>query len=184
MDGCWKALIISDTHGRMEQAVSLIRLLEPEIDAVYHMGDHIRDWERLQNMFPKLTITGVAGNCDYRVAENEKVLEVLGHRIYMCHGHQHGVKFSYNTLRGIAKRNGYDVAFCGHTHIPYVEDEADLLLLNPGSLGEPRRLEGPSYAVVYLELDRHPEYCFGYYKKSEDSVLQFLRKRNHKKDLN
>lgn len=178
MVGCWRALIISDTHNKLDKAVNLIRSLEGHIDAVYHMGDHIRDWERLQAMFPNLTITGVAGNCDYRIVENEKTLEVLGHRIYMCHGHQHGVKFSYNTLKGFAKRNQYDVALCGHTHIPFADDEPDLLLLNPGSIGEPRLLSGASYAVLYLEDGKHPEYRFGYTKEPVDAVIKFLSTRN------
>jgi len=98
-----------------------------------------------------------------------------------------GVRYEPSMVLGESRR-GLHVTYATDTRpceiISTMADEADLLILNPGSLGEPRRLEGPSYAVVYLELDRHPEYCFGYYKKSEDTVLQFLRKRNHKKDLN
>ena len=42
-----------------------------------------------------------------------------------------------------------DAAFFGHIHVPVVEKEAGVLLVNPGSLAYPRqRGRRPSYAVM------------------------------------
>lgn len=174
----WKVLVISDTHERLDRAVGVIKAFDKSIDAVYHLGDHLRDASRLQAMFPEIPVVGIAGNCDYSMVENEKVLEILGHRIYMCHGHQYGVKRSYTTLIGYGKRNHYDVVLCGHTHEAYVQDTPGLLLLNPGSIGEPRLISGASYAVLYLEEGVPPQYCFGYTKEPVDAVKRFLETRN------
>ena len=38
-----------------------------------------------------------------------------------------------------AKRFGADILIFGHTHIPYLEKEEDVILLNPGSLALPKQ---------------------------------------------
>ena len=49
-------------------------------------------------------------------------------------------------------RRGYNAAFFGHIHVPVLEKEDGILLVNPGSLAFPRqRGRRPSYAV--LETD-------------------------------
>ena len=41
----------------------------------------------------------------------------------------------------------------GHTHIPLIRRVGDILVLNPGSCGQPRDYNPmPSYAVVELQL--------------------------------
>ncbi|MGH2770066.1 MAG: metallophosphoesterase family protein, partial [Actinomycetota bacterium] len=42
------------------------------------------------------------------------------------------------------------VVVFGHSHQPLIEDDGDLLLLNPGSACDPRRARIPSVALLYI----------------------------------
>ena len=46
----------------------------------------------------------------------------------------------------------------GHTHMPVIEDEDGILVINPGSLTYPRqRGRRPSYAVMQIEEGKDPQ---------------------------
>ena len=80
-------------------------------------------------------------------------------RFFLTHGHRYGVKYSTEALAAAAGAAGADVALYGHTHVPYTATlpagatvggvvlAKPLLLLCPGSLGEPRG-GAPSFATV------------------------------------
>ena len=64
----------------------------------------------------------------------------------MCHGHTLSVKHGYDELCREASRQGADIALFGHTHRPtleYIKKESvrgvekDMVIFNPGSLGDP-----------------------------------------------
>ncbi len=170
----WKVLVISDTHGRITRAAMLIRALAGAIDAVYFLGDHIEDGEELSRMFPRLAFLSVAGNCDYGRKELSREVFVLGHRMYLCHGHRYGVKEGYEGLEAFARRHKYDIVLCGHTHKPYVDAQEDLLILNPGSISMPVAVYGADYAVLKLEEGKRPEYRFGDASEPVQNILHFL----------
>ena len=79
----------------------------------------------------------------------EDVIEVEENKILVTHGHYYGVSMAFDQLAEAARSRGCNAAFFGHIHVPVVEKEAGVLLVNPGSLAYPRqRGRRPSYAVM------------------------------------
>lgn len=115
-----KILVLSDSHGAvspMEQAVE-----QTSPDLILHLGDCWRDGERLHDRFPSIPLEQVPGNCDFRPTEPaERLLELRGKRILLCHGHTYGVKQSLVTAGFAAEEQQLDLFLFGHTHRPLVE---------------------------------------------------------------
>lgn len=120
-------------------------------DAIVHLGDHYDDGAVLAETYPHIPLHQVPGNCDrYRcIGVHPEVLcySVCGVRLFMTHGHNHGVKSGVWRLREAAAAAGAAAALYGHTHIPHVSREGALWLVNPGSCGS----MGGSCAVVETE---------------------------------
>ena len=58
----------------------------------------------------------------------------MGKKIFMCHGHRYGVKYSYNSIYYRGKEVGADIVLFGHSHLPIIEECDGLTLMNPGSI--------------------------------------------------
>ena len=142
-----KILVLSDSHGAvspMEQAVE-----QTSPDLILHLGDCWRDGERLHDRFPSIPLEQVPGNCDFRPTEPaERLLELRGKRILLCHGHTYGVKQSLVTAGFAAEEQQLDLFLFGHTHRPLVDRRGKTLFLNPGTIGKGVR---PTYAVLTAE---------------------------------
>lgn len=109
-------------------------------NAVVHLGDHYDDAQALQEENPQIPFHMLPGNCDrYRCAEyTPQILcyPVCGVRLYMTHGHLHGVKSDTYRLIIEARKTGAQAALYGHTHQADCHEEPDgLWVLNPGSSG-------------------------------------------------
>ena len=61
------------------------------------------------------------------------------------------MNFGTTDLVNAAKAKDCRVALYGHTHVPMIEHDKDVLVMNPGSLTYPRQ-EGkrPSYIVMHI----------------------------------
>lgn len=141
-------LVISDTHGDFFTAQRIIAQYS-QIDGVIHLGDYLKDALILKKYFPQYEHILVPGNCDYASDfPAEKVLEAEGKKVWLTHGHNYSVKSGTGRLESKAIREGYDAVLFGHTHIPCLKRVSTLLLLNPGSLSQPRGLSGPTYALL------------------------------------
>lgn len=130
-----KLIVFSDTHGNYADMLTAIDAEAP--DAVFHLGDCIRDTEEVGYVYPKLPLYQVPGNCDWLSAGDlptRKLVSLDGVKFLLCHGHTYGVKSGYSTAVGRAVQAGADVLLCGHTHIPLYEEHGGLQLMNPGSL--------------------------------------------------
>ena len=152
-------LIASDTHGRADL---LQRALERTgADLLLFLGDGLRD---LCAVPSDVTVRAVRGNCDWVSAPDAptvRVETVAGTRIYMTHGHLHGVKLQLDTAMAAAVAAEADVLLYGHTHMPFERTltrgtslggtvlQKDLLVLCPGSLGQPPDAH-PSFATLTL----------------------------------
>lgn len=142
-----KLLILSDSHGNQDAMVRAVEQSAPRM--IVHLGDCWRDAQRLHRQFPDLDLVQVPGNCDFcpDVAA-ERLLEVGGKRILLCHGHTFQVKQSLLSAAYAAERQQADLLLFGHTHQALQTRRGPLLLVNPGSIGDHLR---PSYAVVRIE---------------------------------
>jgi len=118
------------------------------VDAILHAGDFVQALvlEELRAIAPT---HGVLGNCDsYDLAgllPATTSIDADGLKIGMIH--------DSGTTAGRRRRmaslfSGHRVVIFGHSHQPVVEDDDDLLLLNPGSACDPRAAKVPSVAIL------------------------------------
>ena len=142
-----KVLVFSDSHSSLRFMREMMSRIRP--DAVIHLGDHFDDAGILAEEVPGTTVLRVPGNCDmFRVYGEPETLcpQLFGVRLYMTHGHRHGVKQSLYKLLQEARQAGAQAALYGHTHRADLHWEEDgLLVLNPGSSGS-----GGSAALLEL----------------------------------
>ncbi len=141
-----RILVISDTHGRVEKARELIREKGP-FDLGVHLGDFAEDAKRLERE-TGLEFRFVKGNMDGGTKEDFSILSTDGGDILLVHGHIQGVKRDLTALMYTVEEKGCKGAFFGHTHVPFLREEAGLYLLNPGSLSLPHLDKRGSYAIV------------------------------------
>ena len=155
-------LILADTHGRIDRAVKIIQRLHEQIDGVWHLGDNYRDFELLEKRFrplyPRLAFQAVPGNCDTDCpAPTRLTIPVEGHQVFLQHGDRYGVSGqSIGMLPSAAASFHANVVLFGHTHVPLIEVQNQVLYLNPGSLSRPRGGNDPSYALLTLDRDVPP----------------------------
>ena len=58
-----KYLVLSDSHGNVDNMVRAVELVKPQ--GIIHLGDGWRDVEELRELFPSLPLEHVPGNCDF-----------------------------------------------------------------------------------------------------------------------
>ncbi len=154
-----KALVFSDSHGKVE---NMIKALDryPDYQAIFHLGDIGSDEPWLRSITP-YPVYLVKGNCDYSMSLQETLtVEFGGKRIAMCHGHRY---LTYGegmeSLRYLGLQQQADIVMFGHTHVPFLEDTGDLVLLNPGSISKPRQENKiPTYTVMEVHEDGKVEF--------------------------
>ena len=126
----------------MEQCVERV---QPQV--ILHLGDCVRDAQRLEERYPQIPLLGVPGNCDYGgLDQPERLTELGGVRILMMHGHTRGVKSSAMNACYAARECGAQILLFGHTHRPLVDWDGTLWVMNPGSIRDRR-----TYGVITLE---------------------------------
>lgn len=150
-----KILVVSDTHGRDDNFVKVIKKVKP-IDYLIHCGDVEGSEEKIEGL-AGCPCTFVRGNNDFMTDLPRDVVITLGHhRVFITHGHTYGVSWDTKEIERAAKENGCSIAMCGHTHRPMIELAAsakDVTVINPGSLSYPRQ-EGRKPSYVVMEIDR------------------------------
>lgn len=111
-------------------------------DYAIHLGDGAYDFLEMAPLYKNLRFVAVAGNCDKALstqAPASLVLDIDNVRLFLCHGHKHGVKFGTARLIKNAAAEGADIALFGHTHkayekyIPDAKGGRPIRLFNPGA---------------------------------------------------
>lgn len=154
-------LIVSDTHGKSDRLAEVVARVRPTV--LLFLGDGLRDLAVVDEN--EVTVRAVRGNCDWFMASDLPLsrVEVFGStRIFMTHGHALGVKGGLSRALVAAAAANADVLLYGHTHVPleqtypagYLLDsgerlEKPLLVVCPGSLGEPRD-RTPTFATLTI----------------------------------
>lgn len=149
-----KALVFSDSHGRIDNLLEVLRRY-PDYEAIFHLGDVLEDAERIRRLTP-YPVYMVKGNCDYSSSLPASLMvEFGGKRIAMCHGHRYlGFGGGTDSLRYFGLQGRADIVMFGHTHVPLLEEREDLILLNPGSISQPRQENKiPTYTVMEIDAD-------------------------------
>ncbi|CUO74983.1 metallophosphoesterase [Clostridium disporicum] len=125
--------VISDSHNN-DRAINEVKNYIKNADVLLFLGDGESDIAKITEGF-KGEVYSVSGNCDFLgKSPNERIIELDGIKIFMCHGHAYNVKFGYDNIyyRGLSL--GVDIVLFGHSHIPIVEKHNDICLMNPGSI--------------------------------------------------
>ena len=154
-----KVLIVSDNHGREQNLAEALEQTGP-IDQLIHLGDVEGGAEHIRELAGDAPAAIIAGNNDFFCdLPNERIFTLGGHRIFMTHGHGYFVHSGTLYLKREARKKGADIVMFGHTHKPYMEEDNELLFLNPGSLSLPRQ-EGhrPTYIVMEIADDGQISY--------------------------
>ena len=148
--------IISDTHGNW-QAIDKVVSMAQKMDMWIHCGDCVPDAEYLQDLVT-VPVHGVAGNCDWAMGNfgYEKVVDIEGHKIFLTHGHNYGVRYTREFLVEAAESLGADIAIYGHTHIVEYSPGTPLVL-NPGSASRPRDESRGSFMIMELHKNITPK---------------------------
>ena len=142
---------VADTHGKTELIIKNLKLLNP--DHILFAGDYYSDGQKIIKV---LNVPGnsVAGNCDTsNRMQQEEIISLMGHKIFLVHGHQFGVKRDFNRLHYRAQELSVDAVVFGHTHSPFCEKIGELWFINPGSPVHSRLPGQESFAII--EVDNH-----------------------------
>ncbi len=138
--------VTGDTHGRIDAIKSELELKKP--DYLLHTGDFYADGIRLAYHLG-IDSTGVRGNCDTSLrGKQEEILDLVGYRFCIIHGHRHKVKATLNNVYYHGQETGANVVVFGHTHVPCVEFQEGIWLINPGSPSLPRSGSMRSYVLI------------------------------------
>ncbi len=144
-----RILVMSDTHGHKTNIKKALQKFA-EVDCIIHLGDYTRDAEYIKTLTNK-RVYSLKGNCDIGAAARQEIMISMGGvKILALHGHNQAVKSSLLSLDLYAAEKGADLVLFGHTHIPVEELYQNIILYNPGSLGEPRGRK-PTVGIVTIE---------------------------------
>lgn len=130
-----KILVLSDSHASISFMRSCIEFTAP--DAMIHLGDYYRDGQALHEEFPNIPMFQVPGNCDLfrgNIEDPEiRIIEIGGVRLYITHGHRHGVKQTLCRLEKDAQAANVQAVLFGHTHSALCQNNDGLWIINPGA---------------------------------------------------
>lgn len=147
-----KILVLSDSHSALSFMRLCIQKVKP--DHVVHLGDHYDDGAALAEENPHIRFHQVPGNCDrYRcdpTLAQTMCYPVGGVKLYMTHGHLHGVKSGLERLLTAARQNHAQAVLYGHTHQALCCQLEQMWVLNPGSCGS----YGGSAGVIEVEQEK------------------------------
>lgn len=142
-----RILVLSDSHRNTKTVLNIINT-HSDIKHIFFLGDICSDIEAAKEKFPDRIYHIVSGNCDFSSSYPKEAFALVeNYRIFFCHGHRHGVKYSLEQLKSYAIENNCTLALFGHTHRSLTAYDNGLYLVNPGSVSASR--EGAeSYAII------------------------------------
>lgn len=155
-----KILIVSDSHGRNTNLRKAIQNMGSYLDMMIHLGDSQEYPDQITGMV-NCPVEMVRGNCDgLSKLPGTKLIDIGDHKALITHGHLYGGSMGIPQMRAMAQENGADIVMFGHTHIPLLEQEDGMTVLNPGSISQPRQ-DGrrPTYMVMTIEDDGRMDYA-------------------------
>jgi len=154
-DGSLTIAVVADTHSQPHAAMRE-RLAAIAPDAILHAGD-IGDPAVIDQLAETAPVFVVRGNIDARAAFPDVLtLDLIGAdrrvRIFLIHIAVNGPRLRADVAR-MARAERASLVVCGHSHVPFIGQERELTVFNPGSIG-PRRFHLP---IVFGTIAITPE---------------------------
>ena len=146
-------LIVSDTHRRNENLKKVLEKSGP-LDMLIHLGDVEGKADYIEAV-AGCPVHMVSGNNDFfSDLPWEEEFFIGDHHVFITHGHGYFVGMNEYRLKAEARGRGADIVMYGHTHMPALTVEPDLITLNPGSISYPRQKgRKPSYILMEVDQD-------------------------------
>jgi hypothetical protein len=162
----YKILVISDTHHHIGNVIDLIGRIS-DLNHILHLGDLVADAMDIKAICD-VPVHYVSGNCDsyHPDVRDTVIVEIKKKKFLLTHGHRYHVKSSLAHLEKIAEDHHVDVALFGHTHMSYLGYDNDILIMNPGSISQPRNSKNPSYGIIEIDGEGRIHGTLNDYKKS------------------
>lgn len=153
-----KVLVVSDTHGH-EENLERALLVEAPVNCLIHAGD-VEGQEDYFEVIAECPVHIVSGNNDFfSDLPREEEFMLKGHKVMLTHGHYYGVSMGMERIIDEGRSRGAELVIFGHTHRPVIEQEADITVINPGSLTYPRQMgRRPTYIVIEIGKDNVMHY--------------------------
>lgn len=164
-----KYLFVSDSHGDEAILQDIVQTWQDKVTAMYHCGDsELAEDHRIWQVMKT-----VRGNCDW-TAFPERLVDVQGDDRIMCvHGHLENVKIDLLALTMHAKEEGANIVAYGHSHVHRVECVNGMLIINPGSIAQPRCFP-PLYTYAIVDSD-DGRYQVTYYDRTHQCISQLTQ---------
>lgn len=142
--------LIADTHGHLDPRVKTVFAEEGPLVAIVHAGDIGADRQLLWELETVAPVTAVLGNTDHPLLGFDLAAiartTVAGTRILVIH--------DLADLGPVPA--DVDVVVRGHSHVPSVQEHGEVLVVNPGSASQRRRMPSTSVAILELAEGRRP----------------------------
>ena len=137
--------VISDTHGSLHPRVVEV-FQEARVEQILHAGD-VGGFGVIVTLSRVAAVTAVRGNIDTSgqamQLPDEITFSVEGVDIYMTHI---GMRPTLWLPR--LRQPKPQVAICGHSHIPLIDEMEGVLFLNPGAGGTQARFGRPQTVAI------------------------------------
>ena len=145
--------VFSDSHRNTKHMITAIEDYKP--DCIIHLGDVAPDADFISRMYPAIPMYSVRGNCDFGATAPESLLiELGGVRMFLAHGHLHGVKMSLDSFLNSTCCSGSALGLFGHTHRATCRSFGNVQLFNPGSCAA-----GPDPTYGQITIENGTAFC-------------------------
>jgi putative phosphoesterase len=152
--------LVSDTHfprfGRALPRALEAGLRDARVDRILHMGD-MTDPLAIDLFEALAPLEAVAGNNDpetiWQRYGRKKIVTVEDVRIGMVHGDV-GRHATHGNAIAAFSGEAVDVVLYGHSHQPVVDHRPGLIVANPGSPTDKRRMPTFSYGLLTVDGKR------------------------------
>ena len=141
-----RILLVSDNHMDNDILFDVYNQHCADVDYCIHCGDSMMDYAMMHSFF--LCVRGNNDDFDYPL---EKIITIENRKILIIHGTRLADYAKQTRLIAYARNKGVDTVFYGHTHIPSVIHNGNMVLINPGSLRYNRDGSKRSYCIVSID---------------------------------
>lgn len=151
-----KIAVISDSHYD-GSSINAVKKHLNDVEIILHCGDGAPDTKLLERDFNG-EIYAVRGNCDIsNEYPSERIVEVMGTKIFITHGNMYNVKNEYNTIFYRGKEVDADIVLFGHSHKAIINNYDGLTIMNPGSITFPYGTAKKTMGFIEVYKDKEPK---------------------------